>query len=193
LERRRAVRVLVDMDGVLTDFESGFLDRWRELYADRIFIPIEQRTTFYIADQYPQEWKESVYDIFEAPGFYRSLRPIPGGVEALRAMQATGIEVFVCSSPLTEYKNCVLEKYEWIDEHLGKDWTKNLILAKDKTVIKADFLIDDRPQVKGAEEHPSWQHILYDAPYNRGVIGKKRLDWENWRAVLPNGLPSIRQ
>jgi len=54
------------MDGVLTDFESGFLDRWRELYADRIFIPIEQRTTFYIADQYPQEWKESVYDIFEA-------------------------------------------------------------------------------------------------------------------------------
>jgi len=36
------VRVLVDMDGVLTDFESGFLDRWRELYADRIFIPLSK-------------------------------------------------------------------------------------------------------------------------------------------------------
>lgn len=179
------MRVLVDMDGVITNLEGKFLECWREQHPEKMFIPLEQRTTFYIVDQYPQEWKSLIRQILWAPGFYRTQKPILYSIEALLEMQIMGIEVFICSSPLTIYQNCVLEKFEWIDEHLGNDWIKRIILTKDRTIIKADFLIDDRPKVEGIEENPSWEHIVYDTPYNRNGVKKKRLiSWKNWKKTL---------
>ena len=48
---------------------------------------------------------------------------------------------------------------------MGEDWIKRIILTKDKTIINADMLVDDRPQIQGATI-PSWEHIIYDQPYN---------------------------
>lgn len=50
--RARPLRVLVDMDGVLCDFEGHFLKVFREKHPDLPFIPLENRNTFYLADQY---------------------------------------------------------------------------------------------------------------------------------------------
>lgn len=179
------MKILVDMDGVIADFEGGFLKLWREAHPNKPFIPIEQRTTFYLAEQYSTDLKDYVREIFSSPNFFRSLEPINGGIEALNELKKVGHEVFICSSPLTSYRNCVLEKYEWIETHLGKEWVNNIILSKDKTMIKGDLLIDDRPSVKGCDT-PSWEHIVYDQPYNRTEIGKRRLDWNNWKSVLLN-------
>ncbi len=177
------MKILVDMDGVVTDFEGGFLKLWREAYPDKPFVPIEQRTTFYLVEQYPTELQDFVRAIYSSPNFFRSLAPIDGCREALSELREMGHEVFICSSPLTSYRNCVLEKYEWIESGLGKEWVNNIILSKDKTMIKGDILIDDRPNIKGCEV-PSWEHILYDQPYNRGETGKRRLDWNNWKSIL---------
>ena len=46
------LRVLVDMDQVLCDFEGRFLAIYREKFPDEPFIPFEQRNTFFIVDQY---------------------------------------------------------------------------------------------------------------------------------------------
>ena len=94
-----------------------------------------------------------------------------------------GLQVFICTSPLTTYKNCVLEKYQWVEDQLGADWVNRIILTKDKTLVKADYLIDDKPNITGVESMPAWEHILYDRPYNREV-NKKRLVWTNWKSVL---------
>lgn len=177
------MKILVDMDGVIADLEGGFLKLWQAQYPDKHFIPVAQRTTFYMADQYPDDLKDLVRQIHVAPGFFRFLEPIDGGLIALREMKRMGHEVFICSSPLTRYNNCVLEKYEWVEFYLGKEWVKAIILCKDKTIIKGDILIDDRPRVEGCDI-PSWEHVLYDQPYNRGEIGKRRLDWSNWKSVL---------
>ena len=177
------MKILVDMDGVLADYEGGFLKLWRTQHAEKPFIPIEQRTTFYVADQYPADLKDLVFKIFSSANFFRSLEPIDGGIKALNELKQMGQEVFICTSPLTSYRNCVLEKYEWVEAHLGKEWVDNLILSKDKTMIKGDILIDDRPNIKGCDI-PSWEHILYDQPYNRTEMNKKRLDWNSWKSVL---------
>ena len=106
-----------------------------------------------------------------------------GGKEALTEMKEKGHIVFLCTSPLTEYTNCILEKYQWVDEHLGFDWTKKIIITKDKTLVRGDYLIDDNPNPKGALA-PAWEHIIYDFPYNREIKDKRRLTWENWKEVL---------
>lgn len=46
------LRVLVDMDGVICDFEQSFLDKFREQHPDEPYIPLSERRGFYIDEQY---------------------------------------------------------------------------------------------------------------------------------------------
>lgn len=176
--------ILVDMDDVLADFEGEFLERWRKQYPDKPYVPFEDRTTFCLEQQYPEELHELMNTIYHAPGFCRSLKPIPGSLEAVLEMKKEGHDVFICTAPLRRYEDCVLEKYEWTDKHLGREWTRRIILTADKTLVHGDFLIDDKPEIKGIMT-PVWEHILYDKPYNRQVTGKKRLkSLKDWKSVI---------
>lgn len=48
----RSLRVLVDMDGVLADFEGGFLRKFRARFPDQPFIALEDRRGFWVSEQY---------------------------------------------------------------------------------------------------------------------------------------------
>lgn len=175
--------VLVDQDGPLADFEKGFLDEWRSRFPNDFFVPIHERKTFYVRDDYPSELRNKVESIYFSPGFYLNLPPVAGSIEGLRALVELGHDVRICTSPLSQYENCVLEKYQWVEKYLGRDFTKRIVLSKDKTIVRGRFLIDDKPVVEGGET-AEWEHILYDCPYNQEVKNKKRLTWANWREVL---------
>lgn len=175
--------ILVDQDGPLADFERGFLKVWRSRYPSEDFIPLAERTTRKLRDQYPGHLRPRVEEVYSAPGFYVGLPSVSGGVRALRALVGSGHYVWICTSPLSRYENCVLEKYQWVEKHLGREFTKNIILTKDKTLIQGDLLIDDNPCVDGIM-NPAWELVLFDTPYNRQASGKKRLTWRNWKEVL---------
>jgi 5'-nucleotidase len=184
------MRILIDMDGVLADFDQEFLQRWKTRHPEKVFVPLEERKTFYIKDSYPEELKSLVDEILLEGSFFREMVPVSGAKEALHEMEASGFEMFICTSPLSTYGNCVLEKYEWVEKYLGPSWVRKIILTKDKTIVKADYLIDDKPEITGAEKIPSWEHILYDQPYNRDVK-KKRITWRAWKEVILLQSPSV--
>ncbi|MBI2024757.1 MAG: 5'-3'-deoxyribonucleotidase [Candidatus Harrisonbacteria bacterium] len=175
--------ILVDQDGPLADFEKGFLETWRAQFPEERFIPLNQRKTFYVRDDYPEKLRDKVESIYFASGFYQNLPPVAGSVEALKILVELGYDVRICTSPLSRYENCVLEKYRWVEKHLGRDFIKRIVLSKDKTIVRGSFLIDDKPIIKGGET-AEWEHILYDCPYNQEVKVKRRLTWANWREVF---------
>ncbi|XP_070338325.1 5'(3')-deoxyribonucleotidase, mitochondrial isoform X5 [Equus asinus] len=103
----RALRVLVDMDGVLADFEGGFLRKYRARFPDQPFIALEDRRGFWVSEQYgrlqpglsvsiprapaPRGWEpawpwEKAISIWESENFFFDLEPLPGAVEAVKQM-----------------------------------------------------------------------------------------------------------
>ncbi len=183
IERRQSIIILIDQDGPLADFEKGFFENWRAKFPDEFFVPLNQRRTFYVRDDYPKNLHDKVESIYFAPGFFLNLLPVNGSIKALKMLVEFGHDVRICTSPLSYYENCVLEKYQWVEKYLGRDFTKKIILSKDKTLVKRHFLIDDKPVIENAKT-AEWEHIIYDYPYNQSVLDRKRLTWMNWEEVL---------
>lgn len=48
----RRLRVLVDMDGVIADFEGGFLKKFKARYPNEPYISLEDRRGFWVSTQY---------------------------------------------------------------------------------------------------------------------------------------------
>ncbi len=177
--------ILLDQDGVLADFDQGFYAAWQSAMGDK--YPARHpslRRSFYVRDEYPEAFRSEVEGIYTAPGFFRELPPVAGALEAVASLLELGHDVRICTSPLNQYQNCLIEKYEWVERHLGAEFVHRMIVTKDKTLVFGDVLVDDKPVITGSRQ-PSWQHILFDQPYNRHVdTAQPRLDWQTWRQLL---------
>ncbi len=176
------MNILLDLDGVLADFEAACLVAFSNRYPMLPTVPLSERRNVRVRDDYPVELRSLVRSIYHEPGFFRHLPPIAGAIEAVRDLVALDHDVRICTMPLRNYRNCVLEKYEWVEEHLGSALVSRVIMSWDKTLIRGDVLVDDNPMVTGTQS-PTWRHVIFDQPYNREAQGI-RMDWSNWRDVL---------
>ena len=174
--------ILVDMDGVIAEFGGKAKEIFLNKYPDKENLLLRERKNLKLKDDFP-EIKEEIDEIVNSIGFAESLDLIDGSLEALNDLLGRGHEVRICTRPKSDYKNSVLEKYFWVEKHFGKEWTKRLILTKDKTLIKGDLLIDDNLEVKGVKE-PEWEHVVFDQPYNKHIEGKRRINWKNYKDIL---------
>ena len=50
--RKVPFRVLIDMDCTICDFETYFLSSYRTKFPHLPYIPLSERRTFYLTDQY---------------------------------------------------------------------------------------------------------------------------------------------
>ena len=173
--------VLLDLDDVLADWDGGFRKQWQKAYPE---LELDaERTTFYIGQEDTPEQQERIYSLTHEQGFFESLEPIPGALEAYQDIRALGHDVFIVTSPGTTFDYAAGEKYRWVKGHLGQDALTSLVMTPSKHIINGDILIDDRPNIK-SEQLASWEHVLYDTSYNAKVQGKRRINWNNWREVL---------
>jgi len=179
----REMIILIDQDGPLADFEGGFLREWKSKFPELPYIPLQNRRYFYIRDDYPSELRDKIEGIYFAPGFYRNLPLISGSVEVIKKLIELGNDVRICSSPSAYYQNCVLEKYQWVEQNLGLSFTEKVIFTRDKTIIRGDILLDDKPEIRGAHI-PSWEHIVFAQPYNQRVPGKRRATWKEFLQIV---------
>lgn len=176
--------VLVDMDGVQADLEAGFWQRWAQLHPTAPQRAAGDPTQFYIEDQLPLEYQAQVRAIVNTPGFFRNLPVMAGAPEALNEMLDEGWDVRVCTAPLLSNPTCASDKLAWVEEHLGAGWARRTVLAKDKSTVRGDLLIDDKPTVT-TTLNPTWRHVVFDAPYNQQSPSPYRLTgWANWRQTL---------
>lgn len=172
--------VLVDMDGVFVDWTAAFERDLAKFFPDLVF---EELREFSTPTHLPQVHQDAINWVKNRSGFYRDMRPIPGAIEAIKEL-AKEHEVRFCSSPEVFNGSCESDKKQWLCTYMGVQWANRLILTKDKTLVRGDVLIDDRPDVHGIMT-PEWTQVLFSQPYNDHVLDVPRLsEWGQWRTEL---------
>lgn len=178
--------LLFDQDGTIADFDPEFERRWSRFgVCDP--VPARLRTHHDYRTDYPEEHWGLIDELMAQEGFFLSLKPIPGAVEAVLALADEGHDIRICTTPIRDYRYCLAEKAQWIDQHLGPAFVDKMILTRDKTVVRGDLLIDDKPDIKGACR-PEWRQVLVDQAYNKHRTDLPRVrDWRDeagWRQAL---------
>ncbi len=179
--------ILSDLDGVGAEWDGGF-DKHAvaEAYA-HLQIPLRhERKLFSFYDEVEPEVREAILEIMNHPTLYADLEPVPGWAEAMQELDSMGHTVYIVTTPWWPNPDCTRDKLNWVADLLGEEWRKRVILTGDKTIISGHYLIDDKPEIKGAL-NPTWEHILFDQPYNSHLTDQSRiLNWTDgsWRTPL---------
>ena len=149
------------MDNVLVDFQSG-LDK----------VPQE------IKAQYEDDGTgKQHYD--DIPGIFSLMEPMPGAVEAVKALAAhRRYNLYILSTAPWGNPGAWADKLEWVKKHLDSDnndgiFYKKLILThhKNMCIQQNAWLIDDRKTHGadlfgdrhihfGSEKFPDWEAVL---------------------------------
>jgi 5'-nucleotidase len=172
---KERLTVLVDMDGVLADFDTEVLARMKERYPHIPQLPT--RENFYVADDYP-EHSELVRGLSNEQGFFDNFPVADGALEGWQRMIDLGYDPRICSSPITTNPHSTPEKLNWLNRHFapvfGAYVVRRAIITRDKHLHDGIALIDDRPEVAHADE-ASWKHIVFDMSYNQSTVTELRL------------------
>lgn len=181
----RPLRVLVDMDAVIADWHAEY-DRQLALVGDpAAAIPrSHQQPSWNLKlDRTPAEIA-IIDELMAIDGFYRDLEQITGAHEALNGMLAAGHDVRIVSAPFIPNATCASDKLAWVARHYGPEWVARVILTNDKTFVRGDILIDDKPEIIGACT-PDWGHIVFGSyPYNSHIDGHRMRTWADLPQVL---------
>lgn len=175
--------ILIDQDDTIADYHGHVLKMWQTEYPKAACKAFAQHEHWETPQNYPEEDRARIHQITLRNGFFRNLPLLPGAKEGLELLIEAGHEVRIVTSPKIEHTPCVSEKYAWVEMHLGKEWLRRLMVTYDKTFVHGDLLIDDKPYLKGART-PTWEHVLFDRPYNQTATDRRRVTWLNFKEVL---------
>jgi 5'-nucleotidase len=163
----------IDMDGVLADIETHWLNWYEKDYGVKlntsIFLGVKE------TDAFPD--KEAVHRFTNTPGFFRTLPVMEGAVAAVKKL-AEDYDIYIVSAAM-EFPLSLFEKKEWLAEHFPFISWENIIFCGDKSVISTDFLIDD--YCKNLD-HCIGMPIMFTAGHNTNHTHHTRVN--NWEEVL---------
>lgn len=175
--------ILLDMDEVLAAWGKRFdeLGRLAGLFDDPAYPAYEERTRWDLHVGLSPEQKRIQYDLLRMEGFYAGIEPMPGALDAALDLMDRGHEVFIVSSPYLANETCASEKLAWVDNYLGGDWPDRTILTLDKTAIRGDLLVDDKPDIRGRFDR-DWEQVCFGK--NKYSDTTEALRMREWHEVL---------
>lgn len=155
-------KIFVDMDGVLVNFQSGIdkLDKaTKRKYAD------DPSTS-------SGQVRKAHYD--DVPGIFSTMDPMPGALDAVRALQAMGYDLYILSTAPWGNPSAWADKVAWVTKHLDDVFHKKMIITHCKGLLAAQegaYLIDDRTghgasdfgerHIQfGTERFPDWASVV---------------------------------
>lgn len=147
-------RILVDMDGVLADVYSQFLNL--EFTETGILRNIEETNGKLESDAFPLYEKH-----VRSKGFFRTAPTIKDSIEGLKYLN-NKYEIIILSSA-TEFPQSLSEKELWLNDHYPFIHWKQMVFCGRKDLVYGDIMIDDHPKNLNSF---SGKKIIFTQPHN---------------------------
>jgi 5'-nucleotidase len=167
-------RIAIDMDEVIADAYQRFNDWYERDFNAKIDQDLINGK--YLKDVVPFEHREKVIKYPHTEGFFKDLPVMPDAQDVIYELSLK-YEIFIASAAM-EFKNSFVHKYDWLKEHFPFiPWT-HIVFCGDKSIINADYLIDDH--VKHFKNFKG-KGILFTSPHNVNEEWNPRV--KNWKEV----------
>lgn len=167
-------RIAIDMDEVIADALSALINAYNMEFGETLTHHVLAGRE--MEDVVHPDRRTRIHAYTVADEFFRTLNVMPDSQEVLSQLSGR-YEVFITTAAM-QFPNSFTAKYEWLQEHFPFIPSSHVVFCGDKSIIRADYLIDDHSY---HFEHFSGQGILFTSPHNLGVTRYPRVD--NWRDV----------
>ena len=123
----------------------------------------------------PSDRRTAIDAYLRTDDFFRVLRVMPDAQRVLERLQSR-YDVFIASAAM-EVPTSFAAKYQWLAEHFPFIPSSRIVFCGDKSILRADFLIDDNPRQLRVFRG---EGIIYTSPANVNITGYRRVDsWLN--------------
>jgi 5'-nucleotidase len=169
------LRIAIDMDEVMADALGEHLRRYNAAHGTSLMTA--DLWGRHLEDCIPPAHRADAERMLDA-SFFEDLAVLPDCQEVVREL-AERYEVFVASAAMDV--PCSFDaKYRWLRRHFPFIPPSHILFCGDKTIVDADYLIDDRPRhfarFKG-------KPLLFSAPHNAAETQYSRVAcWKEVRA-----------
>jgi 5'(3')-deoxyribonucleotidase len=167
-------RIAIDMDEVLADTLTKHLSAYNQEYGD--ILTKADLAGRHVHEVVREDRKERVRNYPRNRDFFCDIPVMPGSQEVV-ARLVERHQIFVTTAAM-EYPTSFTAKHDWLRKHFPFIPDSNIVFCGDKSIIAADFLIDDN-----AHHFRLFRGIglLFSAPHNLNETRYHR--FENWSDV----------
>ena len=171
------LRIAIDMDEVMADALAEHVRRYNAAFgAD---VKTEDLRGRHLEDCVPPHHRDAAVSMFDAT-FFEELALLPDCVEVIHELTAR-YEVFIVSAAM-DVPLSFDAKYRWLLRHFPFIPSSHFVFCGDKSIIDADYLIDDRARhfarFKG-------RPVLFSAPHNSAESRYPRVSsWAEVRTLF---------
>jgi len=164
-------RIAVDMDEVMADALAEHLLRYNRDHNENLTLADLQGKKLW--DVVALERHNSLEAYLRSEDFFERLTVMPESQRVMRLLQQK-YEVFIATAAM-EVPTSFQQKFNWLEKHFPFIPPSHIVYCGDKSIIRADYLIDDNPRQLHRFQG---EGILFTSPHNVAVKGFRRVnDW----------------
>lgn len=174
-------RVLLDCDGVLSDFTSSAIavvnDMFDTKYKPEHVTAFDFTASLGLAREQGAAVKRR---IGSTPGFCLHMRPYPGAREAIAELRKLA-EVYIVTSPWNSNPTWMHERELWLERHVGIPHSQ-VVHTSAKHLVRGDVFVDDKLEAveRWQCEHARSSGVLWRTMHNihESWIGRTANSWD---------------
>jgi 5'(3')-deoxyribonucleotidase len=177
-------RIAIDMDEVIADYHTKHLAVFNRTFNESLSTDDVLGSRLRLIRP---NLANEIIKLADDPSFFGDLDVIAGSQDVIREL-SEHYEIFITTAAM-EHPSSFQAKFEWLKNHFPNIDSLNYVFCGDKSIINADYLIDDNSRhfrrFRG-------QGILFTAPHNIHETGYVRVNsWQEVRDYFLSGVEKV--
>lgn len=171
-------RIAIDMDEVMADTIGHFLERYNTQFGTSLGLAdFHGKHVFEVIHE---DNKALAREYFQQEEFFATIPVMLDSTEVVEALTAK-FEVYITTAAM-DVPISFAAKFHWLQRHFPFISPQQIVFCGDKSIIAADYLIDDNLRQLDAFRG---EGIIYSAPHNIQETRFRRVKhWQDVREMF---------